>query len=133
MAANTTPIFPLIPVATVVAVATANTGRDGSGTIATIFNPNADGARLRSVRLQAIVATTAQVFRLWVRSSSAGTWYLYAEILIAAITPSTTIQAWGYEYVFQEGKPLSDGTHIGGSVNAAEQVNAHCNGGEYGP
>ena len=124
MAASTTPIFPLTPSATPVAVGTANTARDGSGTIATIYDPGTDGGVLKWIRLQATVTTTAGVFRLWQRASAAGTWFLIAEILMTAITPSTTVQAWSYNWIPPEPMVLADGNLIGGSVHNAENVNA---------
>ena len=124
MAASTTPIYPLTPQSVPVAVGTANTARDGTGTIATIYDPGTDGGRLDRIRLQATVTTTAGVFRLWQRASAAGTWFLIEEILMTAITPSTTVQAWSYDWVPPIPLVLEDGTLIGGSVHNAENVNA---------
>ena len=131
MAANTTPVFQLTPKATPVAVGTANTGRDGTGTIATLYTPGTDGGRVDYVRLQATVTTTAQVFRLWVRASAGGTWFLIAEILISAITPSATIQAWSYDWIPPRPLVLANGNLLGGSVNAAENVNATVFAGDF--
>ena len=124
MAANNSPIFPLTPQTVPVAVATANTGRDGSGTIATIYTPGTNGGLLRWIRLQASVTTTAGVFRIFQRASAGGTWFLIAEILMTAITPSTTIQAWSYNWIPPEPMVLANGCLIGGAVHNAESVNA---------
>mgnify|MGYP001613334690 CR=1 FL=1 len=131
MPANPTPIFPLSPLATPVAVGTANIGRDGTGTIATILTPGVDGARVDSVRLQATITTTAGVFRLWVRASAAGTWFLHTEILMTAITPSTTVQAWSYDWIPRVPLVLASGNLLGGSVHNAENVAATPNGASY--
>lgn len=131
MAANTVPIFPLTPIGVPVAVGSANTGRDGTGTIATILTPGTDGARVDGLRLCATVTTTAGVFRVWVRASGAGTWFLHDEILMTAITPSTTVQAWSYDWVPVLAKVLPNGCLVGGSVHNAENVNAHPLSGSY--
>lgn len=125
MAANTTPVFPLTPSSVPVAVGTANTNRDGTGTIATILTPGAAGTRVDAVRLQATVTTTAGVFRLYVRASAGGTWFLLAEILMTAITPSTTVQAWSYDWIPRVPLVLASGCLLGGAVHNAENVNAH--------
>lgn len=80
---------------------------------------------LNGIRLQATVTTTAGVFRIFIRASAAGTWFLYEEILMTAITPSTTIQAWSYDWR-PKGGPLvlADGNLVGGAVHNAENVNA---------
>lgn len=71
------------------------------------------------------MTTTAGVFRIWIRASAAGTWFLLAEILMTAITPSTTIQAWSYDWTPAIPLFLAAGNLIGGSVHNAENVNAH--------
>ena len=133
MAAGLTPIFVLTPRATVVNFATANTARDGTGTIATLYTAGANGAYVRTVRVQATVTTTAGVIRIF-RRVSAGTWRLLREILVTAITPSTTIEAWSSEWAGPNGNGiiLSATDELGVSTNNAETFNAHAeNGGDY--
>lgn len=50
MAANTTPIFTLTPIVAFVQVSTANTARDGTGTIADIATGDTNGTRIDYVR-----------------------------------------------------------------------------------
>lgn len=53
MAANTAPIFGLTPVIWKNTVATANTARDGTGTIATIGSAGANGTRIDEITIKA--------------------------------------------------------------------------------
>ena len=131
MAANLKPIFPLTPLATPVAISTANTNRDGSGTIGTVLTPGADGTRVDGVRIQATGTTTAGVVRLFVRASAGGTWFLLAEILVTAVTPSTTIQAWSYDWLTRVPLVLATGNLLGASTHNAETFNVHPMAGNY--
>lgn len=67
MAANTNPIFLLTPNVGVAAVSTANTARDGTGTIATIFTAGANGSRINSIIIKATAdpADSTVVFFLY--------------------------------------------------------------------
>jgi hypothetical protein len=64
MAAGTTPIFVDTPDGAFVNFAVANTGRDGTGTIATLHVAGADGSYFRRFRVQATVTTSAGWSRL---------------------------------------------------------------------
>ena len=130
MAAGLTPIYVLTPRAPVVNFATANTARDGTGTIATLMVAGANGSYVRSVRVQATVTTTAGVVRVF-RRVSAGTWRLLREILVTAATPSTTVEAWSAEWTGPNGNGivLSATDELGVATNNAEAMNAHAEGG----
>jgi hypothetical protein len=131
MAANTTPLFPLTPVAVPVLVSTANTARDGTGTIVTVYDPGTAGGRLDGIAFQAQGTTTAGVIRIFVRASAAGTWFLRAEILVTAITPSTTVQAWSYSWVPDLPLILADANLVGCSTHNAESFSAHPSAGDF--
>src|SRR3990172_2379848 len=105
MAAGTTPIYVLTPRAPVVNFATANTARDGTGTIATLMTAGANGSYFPTLRVQATVTTTAVVVRVF-RRVSGGTWRLLREILVPAATPSTTVEAWSAEWTGPSGKGI---------------------------
>ena len=53
MPANTTPIFTLTPNIGKGSVSTANTNRDGTGTIATIFTAGANGSKISEIDIMA--------------------------------------------------------------------------------
>jgi hypothetical protein len=104
MAANTVPIFPLSPkVSWGADLQTANTAKDGTGTVSTIMTAGANGSRVDYVRVRATGTNTATVFRLFINNGSDPTVatnnVLFTEATIAATTLSevaalaeTTIQ-----------------------------------------
>ncbi len=79
-------------------IATANGGRDGSGALGLVKQSGATlGTRISWVRVQALGETTEGMVRLFYWDGSA--YFLVAEILVSAIAPSGSVQAFGYDYV----------------------------------
>ena len=132
MSANTTPLFTLTPFATATQIATANTNRDGTGTIGTIKAAGTYGSRIDRVVLTAAVATTAGVVRLYI---SDGTNHrLLEEILVTAITPSASVAVWsGESQVITPESPLviPDTYSLRASTHNAEAINVCAMGGDY--
>lgn len=131
MAAATSPIFIDTPIAGIAQIATANTARDGTGTLGTIYTAGADGGRVEWVRVQAIVTTTAGVVRLFVQKAGAGTNFLIKELLITAITPSTTVEAASIEYVPSEPILLGAGDILKATTHNSETFTVAAFGGDY--
>lgn len=73
-------------------VSTANTNRDGTGTIVTVLTAGASGSRIDDIDIVAAATTTAGVVRLFLHDGINAR--LWREILVAAVTPSTTMAAW---------------------------------------
>jgi hypothetical protein len=105
MAANTIPIFPLTPKIGYgsATLQTANTAKDGTGTVTTIMTAGANGSRVDYVRVRATGTNTATVLRVFINNGSdttvAANNVLFTEATIAATTLSevaalaeTTIQ-----------------------------------------
>lgn len=93
MAANTTPIYTLTPNITVgQTVATANTAKDGTGTVVTVFTAGANGSRVEKIRFRALGTNVATVARIFINNGStnatAGNNVLFAEMTLAATTLS---------------------------------------------
>ncbi|MCK9370524.1 hypothetical protein M0R04_11490 [Candidatus Dojkabacteria bacterium] len=93
MAANTSPIYSLVGNITVgKTVATANTAKDGTGTVLTIFTAGANGSRVEKVRFKALGTNVATVARIFINNGSDPTTatnnILYADITLAATTNS---------------------------------------------
>lgn len=129
MAVNTTPIFTDTPRADVGQIATANTARDGTGTVGTIFTAGADGSRIDAVTVVATGTTTAGVIRLFIHD---GTNYrLWKEILVSAITPSTSIEVFRAVFTPDIPKVLPTGYSIRASTHNAETFNVHVDGGDF--
>ncbi len=97
MASNVQPIYPRKVVGAEVAFSTANTNRDGTGTIGTLYSSPAastdhSGSIVQSITVCATSTTTAGVIRLYRHNGT--TFFLIREILVTAITPSATIKSW---------------------------------------
>jgi hypothetical protein len=86
------PVYVGTPQTWQAALSAANTNRDGTGTIVDVLTAGASGTRLDEVKVQASGTTTAGVIRLYLYDGT--NTYLYKEILVAAVTPSTAIEAW---------------------------------------
>lgn len=92
---NIHPIAPLTPKRTSVSLATANTARDGTGTITTVVaTAGSNGAVVPSVRARTGVAagatSTAMVCRLWHQLGGSGSFFLIDEIALTAVSPTGT-------------------------------------------
>lgn len=119
MPANTSPIFTLVPKAPAVRISTANTNRDGTGTLGTLFTAGSNGAFFKGFRWQAEQTTTAGVVRFYIQAAGAGNNELKKELLVAAVTASVTVEAASGEWYPPSGIVLGAGdivkvsTHIG--------------------
>ena len=97
MASNTQPIYPAKVIGAEVAFSTANTNRDGTGTIATLYtataaSSNGVGAIVQSITVCATGTTTAGMIRLYRHNGT--TFFLIREIAVSAITPAASTKAW---------------------------------------
>lgn len=76
------------PRTAVAQVSTANTNRDGTGTLVDVLTGAATGTRIDDLEITATGATTAGVVRLFLNDGTNSR--LWREIMVSAITPSTT-------------------------------------------
>ena len=90
MAAN--PTFAVTPKLGQVRISTANTNRDGTGTLGTVYTGVANGSRVLWVQVMANSTTTAGMIRLFVDNGSAVS--LFREVAVTALTPSATVLGW---------------------------------------
>lgn len=70
MAANTQPIFPKTPNVSWGNIAAANTAKDGSGTVVTVFTAGADGARVDAVKIRPLGTNVTTVLRIFLNNGS---------------------------------------------------------------
>lgn len=80
------PQFATNPVNAAVQASVANTNRDGTGTIATLYTAPAGGARIDEINIKAGVTTTAGSVRLWLHDGTS--FFLWKEVQVPAITAS---------------------------------------------
>lgn len=92
MAANLQPIFPLTPKVSWGTVATANTAKDGTGTVVTAFTAGVNGSKIDQIKVRALGTNIATVLRIFVNNGSANTTAvnnaLIHEVTISATTLS---------------------------------------------
>lgn len=110
---------------------TANTARDGTGTIVTIATgPSATaaagvGERITRITVQATGTTTAGVIRFFLSLDGGTTNRMILEKLVPAITPSTSVSAFRMEVNELVGMVLPGGGQVvlRASTNASETFN----------
>jgi hypothetical protein len=112
-----------------VAIATANTNRDGTGTIGTVMTAGASGSRIDYVLIKATVTTTAGCVRLYVYDGS--TYFLIEEINIPAITVSATQPAYSFTYYIPGGLLIPSGYSLRASTEKSENFNIVAQGGDF--
>lgn len=87
----TSPAFAATPRLAAVNVATANTNRDGTGTVATLITGASTGTRVAEIVVQARVTTTAGMVRVFLYDGT--TYRFFDEIAIAAATVGANTKA----------------------------------------
>jgi hypothetical protein len=104
MVANTSPIFidtPNIGGIGNAAITAANTAKDGTGTVTTVFTAGADGAFVQKLRARPIGTNVATVMRIFINNGSATSTatnnILYDEITLPATTLSEVAALALYE------------------------------------
>jgi hypothetical protein len=107
-----------------VVISTANTNRDGTGTIGQVMVGGASGTRVERIRIKANVTTTAGMVRMFTYDGAASpTYELFDETSVAAITPSATVQTFEADIVLGTTQPLfiPSGKALGFSTHNAEE------------
>ena len=94
MPANTTPIFPLIPKISFIKLNTANTLKDGTGTVGSVFTAGVNGSRVDYLKVKALGTNVATVLRVFINNGNsppiATNNALFVEQTIDATTLSET-------------------------------------------
>ena len=129
MAANTAPIFTLAPQVAMATISTANTNRDGSGTIGTVLTAAANGTRILQVTIEAQGTTTAGMIRFFIYNGVTN--FLYKEVAVTAITPSGTVAAFNSVVTFTNGLVLPATYIFKAATNNAESFNIIAEAGDY--
>ena len=101
-------------------VTTANTNRNGTGAIVTVFTAGSSGSRIDDISIDAVATTTAGVVRLFINDGT--TSYLWQEILVTATTPSTTIAVWS-STLLNQALVIPSGWSLRASTNNTETFN----------
>lgn len=101
-------------------VSVANTNRDGTGTLATVFSAGASGSRIDDISIVATGTTTSGMVRLFLHDGANAR--LLREVPVTASTPSGTVQAFAsylsnLAIVLQSGWSLRAATHNAETFN----------------
>lgn len=115
-------------------VSVANTNRDGTGTITTIFWAGANGSRIDAIDLKAVGTTTAGMIRLFIHDGADAR--LLTEVPVTAITPSATLPSWEAQLntnSMSQVLPiiLSTNYSLRASTEKAETFNIIAQGGDF--
>lgn len=127
----TTAQFTAQPILEYSQLSTANTNRDGTGTLVTVATgPSASaaagvGQRINRVIVQATGGTSAGVIRFYISLDNGTTNRMILERLVGAVSPSTTVLAWRQEMPELVGLILPGGGNalLRASTNNAETFN----------
>ena len=97
MAANIAPIFPATPIvgiATLTAAAAITSRANITGTtgLVQLTATSTNGTKVDAITIQAKGTTVANIIDVWIYNGT--TSFLYAELAVTAITPSTTTAAF---------------------------------------
>lgn len=121
----------------VAVVSTANTARDGTGTIATLLASAAaaadvtGGTRIDFVDIKATATTTAGMIRLFVSTDTGASWRLIREIAVTAITVSASVAAFESLVSINRDLPAGAAFLLGASTHNAEVFHVTGWGSDY--
>jgi hypothetical protein len=119
----TAPNFASTPKTGIAQVSAANTARDGTGTIVSVFSAGASGSIVYKIKIVAVGTSTSNVIRLFLNDGT--NTRLFEEVMVPAITPSATNHVFAYEITFPTNAPLFLPTNysLRASTNNAETYN----------
>lgn len=124
-----TPNYPGTPRHGSAAISTANTNRDGTGTMGTVLAGVAAGTRVVEVVVQATGTTTAGMVRLFIDDGT--TVRLVDEVPVSAITPSATVAAFRTIRRYDNLVLPSSSHSLKASTHNAESFVVHAVGQDY--
>lgn len=135
MAANTAPIFTIVPFAKWGTVATANTAMDGTGTVVEIFEGGTEGSFLEKILLRAMGTNVATVARIWLNNGStnatAANNTMVAEITLPATTASANSKLADNEILMNMPIPPSYKVYVTIGTTVAAGYHVTGVGGKY--
>lgn len=119
------PVFFTTPFLIAGQVSTANTARDGTGTLVDLKTGAAGGSRVDEVRVKASVTTTAGMIRLFINDGS--NTRLFDEVPVAAATVSGTVEA-NETIVIYDNFILPENHVLRAATHNAEAINVFVHG-----
>lgn len=127
---NTKPIYSAQPVIGFGVVATANTAKDGTGTVVTVFTAGSAGGRIERIKVRAKGTNVATVLRVFINNGSDPTTAtnntLFTEATIAATTLSEVAALADNEIVMNLALPA--GYKINVTIGTTVSAGLHVTG-----
>lgn len=124
------PRFTKTPRVAQAAISTANTNRDGTGTISTVITGSASATRVEEIVVKATGTTTAGQVRLFLSTDGGTTWRLFDEVAVGALTPSESVQAFRSRLTYANLVLPDANAKIGASTHNAESFVVTALGGD---
>jgi len=116
MAANTNPIFTLVPNAATAEIAAADTTRDGSGTLVTLLTAGTDGVRVEDITFTSAQATpaanSAMVVRVFLTDTGGSNDRLISEEDFPTVTASNIVKGATVTITYTNGLVINSGQII---------------------
>lgn len=136
MAMNTAPIYSAAPIISWGVIDTANTAKDGTGTVVPVFTADAtNGGRVEKLRIKAKGTNVATVLRVWLNNGStnatAANNTLLAEMTIAATTLSEVAQLAENELILNIALPAGYVLNVTIGTTVAAGLHVTAIGGRY--
>ena len=130
----TTPQYAATPKCSIGQVSVANTNRDGTGALATVFSTGTNGSRIDAIDIKAVGTTTTGMIRLFIHDGTST--YLLTEVPVVGTTPSGTLPSWETQLntnTMSQGLPLvlPAGYNLRAATNNAETFNIIAQGGDF--
>lgn len=122
MPANTSPVFGLTPnVGWVVAFTAANTAKDGTGTVQTVFTAGSNGAMFNKVVFRAAGTNVATVARIFLNNGSTNSTAANNALIGEVTLPATTLSETGAlsQYEWNWNQPIPAGYKINVVIGTA--------------
>ena len=112
-----------------VSILSANTARDGTGTLPTLATGAVGGSRIERIRAKAGVSTSAGMVRFFLFNDAGVFVHLFAELTVAAISASNTVKTWEGDLFYGSGQlfilPANYTIRCGPSIGEAFTVAAY--------
>ena len=139
MPLNNTPIFVGTPKTVTAEITAANTARDGSGALVTLFTAGSNGSRVDFITFNSAQATpaasSAMVGRVFITNTSGTNPVLLSEIALPTITASNTAIGQTQTIFYSNGLLLDAGQQLRVTISVyagvQDKVQVIARGGDY--
>lgn len=122
----TSPQYAATPKAAFALISTANTNRDGTGTIDTVITAGDKGTRIERIRIQATAGTTAGMVRLYLNDGTNSR--LFQEVLVPVDSVGANNAAFSVEVSTSPYLVLPPGWSLRAAPHNAETFVVHALG-----